>query len=83
MCLLPLPGHTRGQCGLAIKTPHGWLLQSSDAAALFNEQAPGWLIRLALGPHQPRIQRFAEAHPEVRVVGGHAWLDWFEMNSHA
>lgn len=78
MWLLPLPGHTRGQCGVAIKTDRGWLLQTSDAAALFNEEAPAWLVRLALGPHQERIRRFAEAHPDVQVVAGHMWLDWFE-----
>jgi glyoxylase-like metal-dependent hydrolase (beta-lactamase superfamily II) len=78
MWLLPLPGHTRGQCGVAIKQKDGWLLQTSDAAALFNEEAPAWLIRWGLGPHQPRIRLFAEAHPEVQVVSGHNWLDWFE-----
>jgi glyoxylase-like metal-dependent hydrolase (beta-lactamase superfamily II) len=83
MWLVPLPGHTRGQCGVAIKTSEGWLFQASDAAALFNEEAPDWLIRLALGPHQPRIQQFAQNHPEVRVVTGHMWLDWFEKNKHA
>ena len=83
MWLLPLPGHTRGQCGVAVKLPDGWLLQTSDAAALFNEQAPGWLIRLVLGPHQPRIRQFAADHPEIRVVGGHMWLDWFEKNKSA
>jgi len=80
MWLVPLPGHTRGLCGLAIKTADGWLFQASDAAALFNEEAPGWLIRLVLGPHQPRISKFAEEHPEVRVVTGHMWLEWFEKN---
>jgi glyoxylase-like metal-dependent hydrolase (beta-lactamase superfamily II) len=83
MWLLPLPGHTRGLCGLAVKTPDGWLFQTSDAAALFNDEAPDWLIRQALGPHQPRIRAFAEAHPEVRVVSGHMWLDWFERNKNA
>ena len=83
MWLLPLPGHTRGQCGVAIKTAGGWLLQTSDAAALFNTQAPDWLIRLALGPHQPRIRKFSAEHPEIRVVAGHAWLDWFEKNKNA
>ncbi|KAF0108882.1 MAG: hypothetical protein FD146_768 [Anaerolineaceae bacterium] len=80
MWLLPLPGHTRGLCGVTIKTPDGWLFQTSDAAALFNEEAPEWLVRWALGPHQPRIRQFAAAHPEVRVVAGHAWLDWFEKD---
>jgi glyoxylase-like metal-dependent hydrolase (beta-lactamase superfamily II) len=77
MWLLPLPGHTRGLCGVVIRTLDGWLLQTSDAAALFNEEAPGWIIRLVMGPHQPRIRKFAAAHPDVRVVAGHAWLEWF------
>ncbi len=80
MYLLPLPGHTRGQCGVAIKTPSGWLLSAGDAAALFNTEAPDWLIRLVLGPHQPRLQDFGERHPEVRIFTGHNWSSWFEEN---
>ena len=83
MWLLPLQGQTRGQCGVAVKQADGWLFQTSDAAALFNTEAPAWLIRLALGPHQPRIRQFAAAHPEVRVVSGHMWLSWFEENKSA
>ncbi len=82
MWLVPLPGHTRGLCGVAIQSSEGWLFQASDAAALFNTEAPEWLIRLALGPHQPRILQFANEHPEVRVVTGHMWLDWFDRNKH-
>jgi glyoxylase-like metal-dependent hydrolase (beta-lactamase superfamily II) len=83
MWLVPLAGHTRGLCGVAIKTSGGWLFNASDAAALFNEEAPAWLIRLALGLHQPRIRRFSEEHPEVLVVTGHMWLDWFGKNKNA
>jgi glyoxylase-like metal-dependent hydrolase (beta-lactamase superfamily II) len=78
--LVPLPGHTRGLCGVAIRTAEGWLFQASDSAALFNEEAPEWLIRAVLGPHHPRIRQFAAAHPEVLIVTGHMWLDWFEQN---
>jgi len=89
MWLVPLAGHTRGLCGVAVKTPgqglgqaaDGWLFQASDAAALFNEEAPDWLVRLALGPHQPRFRQFVTDHPEVRVVTGHMWLDWFDENN--
>jgi glyoxylase-like metal-dependent hydrolase (beta-lactamase superfamily II) len=80
MWLVPLPGHTRGLCGVAVRTAGGWLFQSSDAAALFNEEAPAWLIHLVLGPYQTRIRQFAADHPEVQVVTGHMWLDWFEKN---
>ncbi len=29
--LIPLPGHSRGHCGVAIDTPEGWLLHCGDA----------------------------------------------------
>ncbi len=29
--LVPLPGHTRGHCGVAVRTPDGWLLHCGDA----------------------------------------------------
>jgi len=83
MWLIPFPGHTRGLCGVVVKTTDGWLFQASDAAAFFNEEAPDWLIQAVLGPHQPRIQQFAQIHPEVKVVTGHMWLDWFEKNKTA
>jgi glyoxylase-like metal-dependent hydrolase (beta-lactamase superfamily II) len=80
MWLLPLPGHSLGQCAVVIRTSQGWLFQTSDASALFNREAPDWLIRFFMGPHQPRIRDFAEAHPDVRIVCGHMWLNWFEEN---
>jgi hypothetical protein len=36
---------------------------------------------MVLGPHQPRIRQFAAEHPEVRVVTGHMWLDFFEKRA--
>ncbi len=29
--LIPLPGHTRGHCGIAVRSPAGWLLHAGDA----------------------------------------------------
>lgn len=29
--LIPLPGHTRGHCGIAVQTSSGWLLHAGDA----------------------------------------------------
>lgn len=29
--LIPLVGHTRGHCGVAVRTPEGWLLNAGDA----------------------------------------------------
>lgn len=80
MWLVPLHGHARGHCGVAVQVGDGWLLDAGDAAALFNQEAPDWLIKFALGPHQARLGAFAADHPEVRVVTGHNWLDWYEEN---
>jgi glyoxylase-like metal-dependent hydrolase (beta-lactamase superfamily II) len=37
--LVPLLGHTRGHCGVAVKTPSGWLLHCGDAYFHANEIA--------------------------------------------
>jgi glyoxylase-like metal-dependent hydrolase (beta-lactamase superfamily II) len=76
MWLLPLFGHTRGHCGVAIKDGDGWLLHTGDAAS-FASDAPAWAVQLVLGPHQPQLRAFAEAHPEVRLTTGHMYLDYF------
>lgn len=63
MWLVPLFGHTRGHCGVALHTATGWLFHLGDAAPLgMNEDAPGWLVRLVLGPHVPRL-RLRRARP--------------------
>lgn len=76
MWLLPLFGHTAGHCGVAIKDGDGWLLHVGDAAS-FAKDAPGWMVKFVLGPHQPRLRAFAEAHPEVRMTTGHISLEFF------
>jgi glyoxylase-like metal-dependent hydrolase (beta-lactamase superfamily II) len=77
--LVPLFGHTPGHCGVALRTPSGWLFHVGDAAPIsFAEDVPRWAERLALGPHTPRLRAFRAAHPEVRLVTGHMWLDFFD-----
>jgi len=41
MVLVPLPGHTRGHCGVAIERPGGWLLHCGDAYYVHQELEPG------------------------------------------
>jgi glyoxylase-like metal-dependent hydrolase (beta-lactamase superfamily II) len=77
MWLVPLFGHTRGLCGVAVRTGAGWLFQTSDAAS-FSEEVPALLMRLVLGSHTPRLRQFAAAHPEVQMITGHMALDFFE-----
>lgn len=78
MWLIPLFGHSRGHCGLAIKLDDRWLFHMADAAPLGLEaQVPDWLTRLVLGPHSPRLRRFKEQHPEMLVTSSHMMLDFF------
>ena len=78
MWLVPLFGHTRGHCGIAIQTESGWLFHAGDAGPMgLDEYAPDWLIKLALGPHWPRLREFKKAHSEIRITTGHMWLDFF------
>lgn len=76
MWLLPLFGHTSGHCGVAVKDGDGWLLHVGDAAS-FAEDAPRWIVKLVLGPHQSRLRAFDESHPEVRMTTGHMSLEFF------
>jgi len=79
MWLIPLFGHTRGQCGVAINTNSGWLFHVADAAAMgLDESLPQWLVSPVLGPHTSRLRRFKDAHPEMRMTTGHMWLDTFQ-----
>jgi len=80
MYLIPLPGHTRGHCGVAVRDGDGWLFQAADALPT-NAQfdlLPDWVFQPVIGPHVPRLKAFADRHPEVRLLAGHMWLDWFE-----
>jgi glyoxylase-like metal-dependent hydrolase (beta-lactamase superfamily II) len=78
MWLVPLFGHTRGHCGVAVRTESGWLFHVGDAGPMnMDTYAPAWLVRLALGPHEPRLRAFKAAHPEIRITTGHMWLDFF------
>jgi len=38
--LLPLPGHTRGHCGVALRTPDGWLLHCGDSYVYHGDVHP-------------------------------------------
>jgi glyoxylase-like metal-dependent hydrolase (beta-lactamase superfamily II) len=77
MWLLPLFGHTRGHCGVAIEDGDRWLFHTGDAAS-FAADAPEWTVKLVLGPHQSRLRAFEKAHPEVCMTMGHMRLDFFD-----
>lgn len=82
MYFIPLPYHTVGMCGIAIKTESGWHFHCGDAAADFRrDDIPGWMMRLILGPHMPRLRKFSSEHPEVRMTASHMFLDFFDKES--
>lgn len=76
--LIPLHGHTRGHCGVAIETSNGWLLHCGDATYPFyqdNEPAepfkplpfyvmspPNWLEKNLIGENTPRLKALNEKH---------------------
>jgi glyoxylase-like metal-dependent hydrolase (beta-lactamase superfamily II) len=78
MWLVPLFGHTRGHCGVAMRTEGGWLFHSGDAEPVdFGGSFPGWMVRTVAGPHGQRLQNFRAAHPEIRRTTGHMPLRFF------
>lgn len=80
MYLIPLTGHTRGHCGVVVQDGNSWLFHAADALPT-NAQfdlLPPWIYKPVIGPHVPRLKAFAEAHPEVRMLAGHMWTDFFE-----
>jgi glyoxylase-like metal-dependent hydrolase (beta-lactamase superfamily II) len=85
--LVPLPGHTRGHCGVAVATEKGWLLQCGDAASPQHPASdlhgldsskhttgilPEWFVLRFLGPHAPRIRELLREHEgEIEAISGH------------
>lgn len=95
--LIPLPGHTRGHCGVALGKPGNWLLHCGDAASPFHAGAdlhnrgpsayqlnfmPGKLANRILGGHVPRIRSFLKEHEsEVKAISAHDIFSFREYNS--
>lgn len=78
MWLIPLFGHSRGHCGVAIGMAAGWLFHVGDAAPVnFAEDAFEPLVRFVSGPHWPRLREFRAAHPEIQMTTSHMGLDFF------
>ena len=78
--LIPLPGHSPGHAGVAIRDGDGWILYGGDALP-YNarvELVPRWFARYFMYHHAPRIREFVSAHPEVHLVAGHMALGFYE-----
>lgn len=85
MYLVPLFGHTRGHCGVAIRDGDGWVFQCADALPSNAEfdVTPQFLNRLVLGPHVERLRAWSASHPEVRLLAGHLWRSSFSALNRA
>jgi glyoxylase-like metal-dependent hydrolase (beta-lactamase superfamily II) len=75
---LPLPGHSRGHCAVAIKTNRGWLLHCGDSTYPFYHtgqelmRPPAWLVRWLLGPHTPRLRALQDQHgDQITLITSH------------
>ncbi len=85
--LIPLPGHTRGHCAVAIGTDDGWLLQCGDAASPHHPASdihdlesdkhtatvlPTWFVRRMLGNHAPDLRALLKKHgDEIEAISAH------------
>jgi glyoxylase-like metal-dependent hydrolase (beta-lactamase superfamily II) len=79
--LVPLPGHTRGHCGVAIQKEDGWLLHAGDATYPFYQTGephpphrplpawvrhpPWWLERILIGDQTPRLRALLDEHGDA------------------
>jgi glyoxylase-like metal-dependent hydrolase (beta-lactamase superfamily II) len=96
ICLIPLPGHTRGHCGVAIASDEGWLFNCGDAASPFHKEVdphgypadmqplnviPGWLSRRLIGAHVPQLRRLIHEHgDEINLFSSHD-IYGYEVNT--
>ncbi len=78
--LIPLFGHSRGHCGVAVKTSTGWIFHAGDAGAVYNDETPAWMIRLVLGPHDPALRAFMREHPEILLITSHIFPEFFDQH---
>jgi glyoxylase-like metal-dependent hydrolase (beta-lactamase superfamily II) len=79
--MIPLPGHSRGHCAVAIETDSGWLLHCGDATYPFFhdghpdqpiDSPPEWLVSRLLGPHTPRLRALQRQHgDEIEMICSH------------
>jgi len=85
--LVPLPGHTRGHCGVAVATEGGWLFHCGDAASPFHRQVdpheladsqhplnflPAWFVKGLIGAQVPRLRQLLREHSDaVELISSH------------
>lgn len=94
--IIPLPGHTRGHCGVAIGKPGNWLLHCGDAASPFHQGTdlhrrgenayklnfiPEKLACRILGGHVEQLRALQERFStEIRTISAHDIFSFREYN---
>ena len=95
--LIPLHGHTRGHCGVAIGKPGNWLLHCGDAASPYYNRSdlhnrdpsvqklnflPTWIANKILGGHTHKLKELLAAHgDQIAAVSAHDIYSFQEYNS--
>jgi glyoxylase-like metal-dependent hydrolase (beta-lactamase superfamily II) len=96
--IIPLPGHTRGHCGVSIRTDHGWLLQCGDAASPLHPASdihgldrskhtatvlPGWFVRRLLGSNAPKLRALLRNHGDkIEAISSHDVYSYQKYTKH-
>jgi len=92
MLLIPLPGHTLGHCGIAIKNDDRWLFYVADAYYLREELSDidhpvHELAEMRADDNKLRIdtlekiRRLMQDHPEIEIFGYHDISEFEHYNS--
>lgn len=92
MLLIPLPGHTLGHCGIAIKNGDKWLFYVADAYYLREELSDidhpvHELAEMRADDNNLRIdtlekiRRLMQDHPEIEIFGYHDISEFEHYNS--
>jgi len=90
--LIPLPGHTLGHCGVAIKNGDRWLFYVADAYYLREELSDmdhpvHELAEIRADDNKMRmdtvekIRKLMQAHPEIEIFGYHDIREFEQYNS--
>lgn len=68
-CIVPLPGHTRGHSGVALRLPDGWLLHCGDAYTFHGDVDPEAPFR---PPYYRLIRPLINLNRSFRQIGKHS-----------
>lgn len=68
-CFVPLPGHTRGHAGVALRTDEGWLFHCGDAYTFHGEVDP---INPREAPYSKSLRPIVNLNYAFRNIGRHS-----------